>query len=66
MDSQIREIFASGIRNLGNFHWSNRKSWAFISGVQTKEYKIQEDGYQVLDSRIHGVGYRIRGCLGLP
>ena len=63
---EIREIFASGIRNLGNFHWSNRKSWALISGVQTKEYEIQESGFQVLDSRIHSVEYRIRGCLGFP
>lgn len=63
---EIREIFASAIRNLGNFHWSNRKSWALISGVQTKEYEIQESEFQVLDSRIHGVEYRIRGCLGFP
>ena len=53
VESGIWEIFTGRI-----------KSWALISGVQTKEYGIQESGFQVLDSRIHGVGYRIRGCLG--
>ena len=55
VESGIWEIFTGRI-----------KSWALISGVQTKEYEIQETGFQVLDSRIHGVGYRIRGCLGFP
>ena len=41
MDAWIRQIFACGIRNLGNLRWWIPKYWALKSGIYVKKYEIQ-------------------------
>ena len=47
---EIREIFASGIRNLGNFHWSNQILGFDIrstdKGIRNPRIRIPGTGFQ--------------------
>ena len=71
----IREIFACGIQNLGNFSFWNMELWALESGIQLKDSRIpltirilnqsstDKDWNPVLGIRNAQCGIRIQDCL---